>query len=62
LILPEESAGVEAALKRHPKARRYRVAVKGKQILVYEAAGGDMNSTNETVTGAMKAGMEVYEI
>lgn len=29
LILPKESASVEAALKRHPKARNYRVTVDG---------------------------------
>ena len=42
LIRPEESASVEAALKRHPKARNYRVAVKNDRIIVYEAIGGDM--------------------
>jgi hypothetical protein len=40
-ILPEERAAVEAAIKRHPKARNYRVDVKGKQIVVYERVGPD---------------------
>ena len=41
LILPEESASVEAALQRHPKARNYRVAVKDKQVVIYERIGLD---------------------
>jgi hypothetical protein len=43
LILPEEVAAVEAAVQHHPKARRYRVAVKGKRIEVYEQVGPDYN-------------------
>lgn len=39
LIPYEESVCVEDALERHPKARKYRVAVKDKQIIVYEALG-----------------------
>jgi hypothetical protein len=39
LILPEEVAAVEAAVRRHPQARRYRVAVKGKRIEIYECPG-----------------------
>lgn len=42
LIPYEETACVEAALKRKPDARRYRVAAKDRQIIVYEAVGGDM--------------------
>jgi hypothetical protein len=41
LIQPEEEAAVEAAVRRHPKASRYRVVVKGKRIEVYERAGDD---------------------
>jgi hypothetical protein len=41
-IFPEEMAVVEAAVKRHPKARNYRVGVKGDQIVVYERVGPDM--------------------
>lgn len=36
LILPEEVAAVEAAIKLHPAARRYRIAVKHDQIEIYE--------------------------
>ncbi len=44
LIRPEEAAAVEAAVQRHPQAHRYRVAVKGNRIEVYEQAGPDYNS------------------
>jgi len=44
LISYEESACVEDALERHPKARKYRLAVKDKQIIVYEALGGGTES------------------
>jgi hypothetical protein len=40
-ILPEETAAVEAALRRHPKARHYRVSVKGDRIEIYERVGPD---------------------
>ena len=39
LIQPEEVAAVEAAVQQHPEARRYRVAVKGNRIEIYEQAG-----------------------
>jgi len=38
-VLPEERAAVEAAIHGHPKARNYRIDVKGKQITVYELVG-----------------------
>ena len=44
LIQPEEVAAVEKALQRHPEARRYRVAVKGNRIEVYEQVGPDYNA------------------
>ena len=44
LIRPEESASVEAALKKHPKAKNYRVAIKTDQIMIYEGIGGGMDS------------------
>jgi hypothetical protein len=44
LILPKESASVDAALKRHPKAGNHRVAVKNNQIIIYEGIGGGMDS------------------
>ena len=44
LIQPEEVAAVEAAMQRHPEARRYRVAVKGNRIEIYEQVGPDYNA------------------
>src|SRR2546428_9408422 len=44
LIQPEEVAAVEAAVQQHPEARRYRVAVKGNRIEVYEQIGPDYNA------------------
>jgi hypothetical protein len=44
LIRPEEVAAVEAAVQQHPQARRYRVAVKGNRIEVYEQVGPDYNA------------------
>jgi hypothetical protein len=41
LIYPEEVAILEAALKRHPKGRNYRVSAKRDQILIYERIGPD---------------------
>jgi hypothetical protein len=52
LILSKESAFVEAALKRHPKARNYRVAVKNDQIIIYEAVGGDMDNLRKILGSA----------
>src|SRR5436853_97933 len=40
-IRPEEVAAVEAVLKQHPEARRYRVAVKQNRIEIYEQLGPD---------------------
>src|SRR5207248_5337308 len=44
LIQPEEVAAVEAAVQQHPEARRYRVAVKGNRIEIYEQVGPDYNA------------------
>jgi hypothetical protein len=44
LIQPEEVAAIEAAVRQHPQARRYRVAVKGDRIEVYEQVGPDYNA------------------
>ena len=46
LIAPEETAVVEAALKRHPKGGNYRLGVKHNQIVVYERLGPDIESLN----------------
>ncbi len=43
-ILPQEVEAVKAAIKRHPEAHRYRVAVKGNRIEVYEQVGPDYNA------------------
>ncbi len=44
LILPEEVAAVESTVQQHPKAHRYRVAVKATNIEVYEQVGPDYNA------------------
>ena len=44
LIQPEEVEAVEKAVQQHPEARRYRVAVKGNRIEVYEQVGPDYNA------------------
>lgn len=41
LIRPAELAAIEAALKRNPHARKYRVGVKQHRIEVYEPVGPD---------------------
>lgn len=52
LIWPEELATVEAAVKRPPKGRNYRVSVKHNRIEVYERAGPD----TETLVAALSGG------
>lgn len=44
LIQPEEVAVVEAVVKQHPEARRYRVAVKHDRIEIYEQIGPDYDA------------------
>ena len=44
LIRPDETAAVEAALKRHPHSGNYRVAAKHNQIIVYERQGPDIEA------------------
>jgi hypothetical protein len=41
LIRPEEIAAVERELRRHPRARDYRVVVKQKRIEIYAKIGAD---------------------
>src|SRR2546425_1737925 len=43
-IQPEEVAAVEAVVKQHPEARRYRVAVKQDRIEIYEQSGPDYDA------------------
>ena len=40
-IPPAEVAAVEAAVKRHPKSRNYRVSVKHDRIEIHERIGPD---------------------
>ncbi len=40
-ILPQEIAAVEAAVKRHPRSRSYRVSVKRDHVYVHERLGPD---------------------
>ncbi|MBU0490250.1 MAG: hypothetical protein KKA73_10810 [Chloroflexi bacterium] len=47
-IRPAEVAAVEAAVRRHPRARNYRVAVKGQRIEVYERMGPDVGDLMAT--------------
>jgi len=50
-ILPAEVAAVEAAVKRHPKPRNYRVSVKHDRIEVYERVGPDPDELASRITG-----------
>jgi hypothetical protein len=52
LIQPEEAASVEAALKRHPKTKNYRVAVKNNQIVIYERVGPNADEFADLFGGA----------
>ncbi len=60
LILPDEAASVEAALKRHPQGRNYRSTVKNKQIIVYEGIGGGVAGLREILNhiGIKDVGVE----
>jgi hypothetical protein len=44
LIQPEEVEAIEAVVQRHPEVHRYRVAVKGNRIEIYEQVGPDYNA------------------
>jgi hypothetical protein len=55
-ILPEEIAAVEAAVKRHPKSRNYRVNVKHDRIEIYESTGPDADML---IPMLRKAGMPI---
>jgi len=59
LIQPEEVEAVEAAVQRHPEARRYRVAVKGNRIEVYEQVGPDYNElvSELNISGLSRPGL-----
>ncbi|MFQ6015342.1 MAG: hypothetical protein ACE5NP_07860 [Anaerolineae bacterium] len=51
-ILPEEVAAVEAAVRRHPKSHKYRVAIKRNRIEVYEQVGPDAEELSATLAEA----------
>ena len=59
LIRPKESASVDAALKKHPKTKNYRVAIKTDQIMIYEGIGGGMDSLR-IILG--QAGLKIDEV
>jgi hypothetical protein len=50
-LLPEEIAAVEEAVRRHPKARSYRVNVKPDRIEVYESMGPDVDGLLSDLQG-----------
>ncbi len=60
LISRDESASIEAALKRHPQGKNYRIEVKNKQIIVYEGIGGGMDGLREILkyAGMKTVGIE----
>jgi hypothetical protein len=43
-IQPEEVTAIEAAVRQHPEARHYRVAVKHNRIEIYEQVGPDYDA------------------
>jgi hypothetical protein len=43
-LMPGEIAAVEEAVRRHPRARDYRVSVKHDRIEVYESTGPDADA------------------
>ena len=55
-LLPGEIAAVEEAVRRHPKARNYRVNVRHDRIEVYEKAGPDLDGL---VSGLKELGVLV---
>lgn len=60
LILADESKSVEAALKRHPKSKHYRMNVKDNQIIIYEGIGADMEGLR-AILGFAGVGSEKAE-
>jgi hypothetical protein len=55
-LLPGEVAAVEQAVRRHPKARNYRVNAKPDRIEVYERVGPDLDGL---VSGLKELGILV---
>jgi hypothetical protein len=50
-LLSEEIEAVKAAVRRHPRARNYRVNAKRDRIEVYEAVGPDVEDLIEALRG-----------
>jgi hypothetical protein len=50
-LLPQEIAAVEDAVRRHPKARNYRVNVRHDSIEVYESVGPDADGLISDLRG-----------
>jgi hypothetical protein len=50
-LLPKEIAAVEEAVRRHPKARNYRVNVRPDRIEVYESVGPDVDGLLSDLKG-----------
>src|SRR5207248_7041711 len=44
LIQPEEMAVIEAVIRKHPEAHRYKVSTKHNRIEIYENAGPDFDA------------------
>jgi hypothetical protein len=53
LIRPEERTVIEQVIAKHPMAGNYRVDIKGKQIIVYENTGPDMDVILDVFQQAM---------
>lgn len=62
LIRPEEVMAVEAAVQQHPKARHYRVAVKGIRIEIYEQIGPDYSTlvSELRISGLSRPGLSEH--
>lgn len=50
-LLPQEIAAVEEAVRKHPKARNYRVNVRHDSIEVYESVGPDADGLISDLRG-----------
>ena len=60
-ILPSEANLVKEALKKHPKANRFRVNVKHDRILVYELVGPDTETLSGIFGNENTASPELFE-
>lgn len=57
LVLPEELATVEAALKKLPKSHKYRATIKNKQIIIYESRGADFDEMAASIGWSVPASL-----